>query len=55
MPRQVNYQLCGFSGSPSTAWSPNDLKQMLELHREQGPKDESPHRKQAGFHSGYVS
>lgn len=40
--------MCGFAGAPATAWSPSDLKRLLQLHRDHGPAY-AP----AGFHSGY--
>jgi len=41
-------QLCGFSGYPPTAWRPEDMGQLLDLHGAHGAQYKSP-----GFHSGY--
>lgn len=39
---------CGFNGAPAMAWSPRDIKKLLELHAQYGPAWHGP-----GFHSGY--
>ena len=39
---------CGFNGAPATAWSPDDLKALLEAHATSGAAWHEP-----GFHSGY--
>lgn len=46
-PREQN-GLCGFNGAPATAWGPNDMKTLLDMHFEHGPHYHAP-----GFHSGY--
>lgn len=46
--RDRNGQLCGFTGAPATAWSPKDLKLLLEAHALDGAGYHGP-----GFHSGY--
>jgi len=39
---------CGFMGAPATAWSPSDLKLLLQMHSQRGATYRRP-----GWHAGY--
>uniref|UniRef100_A0A7S3B1Q8 Uncharacterized protein n=1 Tax=Haptolina ericina TaxID=156174 RepID=A0A7S3B1Q8_9EUKA len=45
---ESQWQSCGFMGAPATAWSPADLKLLLQMHSERGASYKPP-----GWHSGY--
>eukprot|EP00966_Prymnesium_polylepis_P216288 5006980-Prymnesium_polylepis.1 len=45
---ESQWQQCGFMGAPGTAWSPHDLKLLLEMHQQRGASYKAP-----GWHSGY--
>ena len=46
--QESRWSECGFMGAPAVAWSPSDLKKMLQMHLEKGNTYTAP-----GWHSGY--